>query len=200
MFKLDTLTKKIIFFNVIVYLITLLAPALIYKYFALHLPESDNFSLYQFVSYQFIHDTSPLHLIFNMLMLLVFGSIVETDYPGKLLPFYLICGLVAGITHNLTIDDNLRVYASILNQDLTMVGASGAVWGIMAIFAFKNPNEKLYPFFLPFGFKTKWILGIFFLIELFSAFSRGDNVSHFAHIGGAIAGLLIAFYYSINKK
>jgi membrane associated rhomboid family serine protease len=197
MFKLDTTTKKLIFINVVIYLITLLIPSLIYKLFALHLFDSPLFSVLQLLTYQFIHDTSPLHIIFNMLMLLVFGSIVERDYPGKILTFYIVSGLVAGVLHNLTISDNMRLMSAVFDQELTMVGASGAVWGILALFVMKHPNEKLYPFFLPFGFKAKWIVGTYFLIELSSAFVAGDNISHFAHIGGAITGIIL---YLLNRK
>jgi membrane associated rhomboid family serine protease len=197
MLKLDTTTKKLIFINVVIYLITLLIPSLIYKLFALHLFDSPLFSVLQLLTYQFIHDTSPLHIIFNMLMLLVFGSIVERDYPGKILTFYIISGLVAGVLHNLTISDNMRLMSAVFDQELTMVGASGAVWGILALFVMKHPNEKLYPFFLPFGFKAKWIVGTYFLIELSSAFVAGDNISHFAHIGGAITGIIL---YLLNRK
>lgn len=197
MFKLDTTTKKLIFINVVIYLITLLIPSLIYKLFALHLFDSPLFSVLQLLTYQFIHDTSPLHIIFNMLMLLVFGSIVERDYPGKILTFYIVSGLVAGVLHNLTISDNMRLMSAVFDQELTMVGASGAVWGILALFVMKHPNEKLYPFFLPFGFKAKWIVGTYFLIELSSAFFAGDNISHFAHIGGAITGITL---YFLNRK
>lgn len=197
MFKLDTTTKKLIFLNVIIYLITLLLPSLVYRFFALHVFDSRLFSATQLLTYQFVHDTSPLHILFNMLMLLVFGSIVEKDYPGKLLTFYIVCGLVAGILHNLTISEDMRMMSAVLDQELTMVGASGAVWGILALFVMKHPNEKLYPFFLPFGFKAKWIVGIYFLIELSSAFMAGDNISHFAHVGGAVSGIVLYFF---NRK
>lgn len=197
MFKLDTTTKKLIFVNVIVYLVTLLLPALIYRLFALHMFDSMRFSSIQLLSYQFVHDTSPLHILFNMLMLLVFGSVVEKDFPGKILQFYIISGLVAGILHNLTVSQEMIMMSSLLNQELTMVGASGAVWGILAIFVMRHPDEKLYPFFLPFGFKAKWIVGLFFLLELSSAFFSGDNISHFAHIGGAVTGIIL---YFLNRK
>ena len=197
MFKLDTTTKKLIFVNLMVYLVTLLIPSIIYRFFALHMFDSMKYSSIQLLSYQFVHDTSPLHILFNMLMLLVFGSVVEKDFPGKILQFYLISGLAAGVLHNLTVPEEMIMMSSVMNQDLTMVGASGAVWGILAIFVMRHPDEKLYPFFLPFGFKAKWIIGLFFLLELSSAFISGDNISHFAHVGGAVAGIIL---YLSNRK
>lgn len=197
MFKLDTTTKKLIFVNLMVYLVTLLIPSIIYRFFALHMFDSMKYFSIQLLSYQFVHDTSPLHILFNMLMLLVFGSVVEKDFPGKILEFYLISGLAAGVLHNLTVPEEMIMISSVMNQDLTLVGASGAVWGILAIFVMRHPDEKLYPFFLPFGFKAKWIIGLFFLLELSSAFLSGDNISHFAHVGGAVAGIIL---YLSNRK
>jgi membrane associated rhomboid family serine protease len=62
------------------------------------------------------------------------------------------------------------------------------------MFALLVPNEKLYLFFLPVGIKAKWAVYAFFAIELLSAFIVRDNVSHFAHVGGALTGAAIYFY------
>ena len=195
-----TLTSKLIIFNVIVYLITLLFPGLVYYLFALHTFSSGNFSPIQLVSYQFIHDTGPLHIIFNMMILYVFGTFVENHYGSKkMLFFYLLSGVFAGILHNLTISEELKIMSFIRNEDLTLVGASGSVWGILALFTLLFPNELLYLFFLPIGVKAKWVISIFFLIEVFSIFLTSDNVSHFAHIGGALTGVAIYLYHQLKK-
>jgi membrane associated rhomboid family serine protease len=79
-----------------------------------------------------------------------------------------------------------------------MVGASGAIYAIFAFFGLAYPNEKLYAFFIPIGIKAKKLLfGLIGLEFILALLSTGDGIGHWAHIGGAIAG--ISFYY-INKK
>lgn len=198
MFNLKTVTNKLILLNLCLYLITLLVPGLIYKLFALHTFENKSFFWYQIVSYQFIHDTGPLHILFNMMILYVFGSMVERHYgSSKLLYYYLFSGVIAGLLHNLTISDELILYSYVRNQDLTLVGASGSIWGILALFTFLYPEEKLYLFFTPVGIRTKYLIPCFFAIEILSAFITTDNISHFAHVGGALSGITL-FY--LDKK
>lgn len=199
MFKLNTVTNKLILLNLCLYIITLLLPGLVYKLLALHTFDNKAFFAFQFISYQFIHDTGPLHILFNMMILYVFGTMVERHYGGsKLLYYYIFSGVIAGLLHNLTISDELMLYSYVRNQDLTLVGASGSIWGILALFTFLYPNEKLYLFFLPIGMKTKYLLPCFFAIEILSAFITDDNVSHFAHVGGALSG--ITLFYLDKKK
>lgn len=193
-----TSIRKIFIINIFVYALTLLFPEFIYEKFALHLFSSDNFHLYQLITYQFIHDTSPLHIIFNMMILIVFGSMVEKKFDSnKILFYYLLSGVVAGCLHNLTISENLRLSALLTGNELTLAGASGSVWSIMALFTLFFSNELLYLFFLPIGIKAKYLIPALFLVEVLSAIFTNDNVSHYAHIGGALSGVLIYFF---NKK
>ncbi len=81
-----------------------------------------------------------------------------------------------------------------------MVGASGAVFGILAAFAVIYPNLPLYLFFVPVPIKAKYLIIGYFLIELFSGFSGigvfgGSNVAHWAHVGGAIVGFITMWYW-----
>ena len=75
----------------------------------------------------------------------------------------------------------------------TTVGASGAVYGILLAFAMTFPNESLFIIPFPFPIKAKYFVIIFGALELFTGLSNnaGDNVAHFAHLGGMIFGLLI---------
>lgn len=198
MFTIKSTTNKLIAINLICYTLTLLLPGLMYTIFALHMFDNDWFNPMQLLTYQFIHDTNPLHIIFNMMILFVFGSAVENRYGSKkMLGFYLVSGLVAGILHNITVTDELRLLSTINRSDLTLVGASGSVWGVFALFTLLFPNEPLYLFFIPIPFKAKWVFTSFFVIELISAFVTNDNISHFAHVGGAITG---ALFYIIEKN
>ncbi|MBI2729879.1 MAG: rhomboid family intramembrane serine protease [Sphingobacteriales bacterium] len=86
-----------------------------------------------------------------------------------------------------------------LNFSTPTVGASGSVFGILAAFGYTFPNSLIYfYFFIP--MKAKWFVLIYAAIELFSGIqnSAGDNVAHFAHLGGAVVGLLLVYIW--NKK
>jgi membrane associated rhomboid family serine protease len=91
-------------------------------------------------------------------------------------------------------------YQNVLNT--STIGASGAVFGVLAAFVYLFPNTYLYIYFLV-PVKAKWIGLIYFGYELFNAIqnSAGDNVARWAHIGGAIVGLLIVMTWNrTNKK
>lgn len=82
-----------------------------------------------------------------------------------------------------------------------MVGASGAVFGVMAAFAFLFPNTEMYLMFIPVPIKAKYLVGGYFLIELYLSFqSPGDNVAHLAHVGGAIVGFILVYVWNKRKK
>jgi membrane associated rhomboid family serine protease len=82
-----------------------------------------------------------------------------------------------------------------------MVGASGAIYGVLVAFAFSFPNSKLMLLFLPFPIKAKFFVPLLILIDLFfgiSSFSVGP-IAHFAHVGGAIIGLIMVLYWRKNQ-
>ena len=86
--------------------------------------------------------------------------------------------------------------AQYLNMWVT-VGASGAVYGILLAFAMNFPNERLFVMPFPFPIKAKYFVLIFGAIELFTGLgnSAGDNVAHFAHLGGMLFGLILILYW-----
>ncbi|MEJ5993083.1 rhomboid family intramembrane serine protease [Pedobacter sp. Du54] len=79
----------------------------------------------------------------------------------------------------------------------TMVGASGAIFGIMTAFAVLYPNMELYIMFLPVPVKAKYFITGYIVIELISGVSRveGDSIAHFAHLGGALVGYILVKYW-----
>lgn len=78
-----------------------------------------------------------------------------------------------------------------------MVGASGAIFGIMAAFAVLFPNTELQLLFPPIPIKAKYLIGGYFLLELYSSFqiNPNDHTAHLAHVGGAIVGAIIVIYW-----
>lgn len=88
----------------------------------------------------------------------------------------------------------------VMNYSAT-VGASGAVFGCLAAFAYLFPNSYIYIYFL-FPMKVKWFVLIYAAIELIAAFQNdaGDNVAHWAHLGGALVGFLIVIYWNKTQR
>jgi membrane associated rhomboid family serine protease len=82
-----------------------------------------------------------------------------------------------------------------------MVGASGALFGIMIAFAFYFPNTPLMIFPLPFPIKAKYFVVLYGLFEFYSGVQRtpGDNVAHFAHLGGLLVGLVLVLLWQRNR-
>ena len=183
--------------------------------FALHHYKSDVFRPYQLVTHMFMHG-SFFHLLFNMFGLWMFGSLMEKLWGHqRFLVFYLICGLVAGIAqmgsyaysnwrwdHSFMSPEKVELYQNMLSMNST-VGASGAIMGVLAAYAFTFPNTQLYIFPIPFPIKTKWALTALIAFDIFGGVtnSPSDNVAHFAHVGGALAGLIIVIFWNkTNKK
>ena len=149
------------------------------------------FRPYQFVTHMFMHG-SITHLFFNMFSLWMFGRILENFWgPKRFLLFYLICGLVSAFAQE------------IMGKFGVAVGASGAIMGLFAGFGYLFPNSELLFLFFPFPIKAKWAVVIFVGIDLFSGMANisGDPIAHWAHLGGALAGLVIVFIWNkTNKK
>lgn len=77
-----------------------------------------------------------------------------------------------------------------------MVGASGAIYGVLLAFGFLFPNLPVYIFFIPVPVKAKWLIIGYFVLELVSGISSSaDGVAHFAHLGGMIFGFLLLLYW-----
>src|SRR5690606_11101154 len=95
--------------------------------------------------------------------------------------------------------DNLQTLGAIYNT--TIVGASGAIFGLLVAFGYLFPNTSLYLMFIPVPVKAKYFIPVYILIELFLGVSRfaGDSVAHFAHLGGAPFGFLLIKAWKIRR-
>ena len=82
------------------------------------------------------------------------------------------------------------------------VGASGAIYGILLGFGMLFPNEKMFVFPLPFPIPAKYFVAGYALIEFFSGMANnpGDNVAHFAHLGGMIFGFILIMYWRNQNR
>lgn len=146
------------------------------------------FRIWQPITHMFMH-ASFGHIIFNMLTLFIFGRILENFWGSKrFLQFYLLCGLGGAAAHLLT-------------SDVPALGASGAIMGLMAGFAYLFPNTELMLLFLPFPIKAKYLIPGLMALDLFGGLYRfaGDNIAHWAHLGGAVVGLIIVIIWNKSK-
>jgi len=82
------------------------------------------------------------------------------------------------------------------------IGASGAVMGVMAAFAYLFPNTELYLLFIPIPLKAKYVVGGLIALDLFGGIVPGeaDNVAHWAHLGGALVGIIVVIFWNRTRK
>lgn len=181
--------------------------------FALHHFSSPYYHFWQFITYMFLHSSeSFFHILFNMFALWMFGSTLENLWgPARFLAFYIVCGLGAGITQALALTYDISQYnaAYELGQisvdqlymliNVPTLGASGAVMGIFAAFAYTFPNSQMIILPIPFPIKAKWaLLGLAVLDILGGLSSESTGIAHFAHLGGAAVGIVIVLIW--NRK
>ncbi|MEM5583369.1 rhomboid family intramembrane serine protease [Roseibium sp. AS2] len=137
------------------------------------------------VTYSFLHG-GFMHLLGNMLFLWVFGDNVE-DAMGhvRYLVFYLACAAAAGLA-----------YAMMdTRSEVPLIGASGAVSGVVAAYLMLHPRVKVWVLFLgriPLRLTAFWLLGAWVLYQIFNAVTAADsNVAWIAHVGGLAAGAVL---------
>jgi membrane associated rhomboid family serine protease len=220
--KNNSAVKIIIGINVIVYLLQITLKSYnVTQWGALHYHTSPLFYPHQLITSVFMHDDRGFtHILFNMFCLYTFGTMLERVWGAKkFFSFYMICGVGASLIMLLSIPFSAAQFASspegvdIASQtgdviswykfNYSALGASGAIMGVEAAFAYLFPNTELMIMFIPVPIKAKFVIPGFILLDLFGGFYRiaGDNIGHFAHLGGALIGFLIVLYWNkTNKK
>lgn len=182
--------------------------------------QSDHFRPYQVFTHMFAHSTSGfMHIFFNMFSLWMFGRILENVWGARrFLFFYLACGVGAAIAHTIMQYYEYQPIAEAIKlaemhgdkvtaqayRDIPFnaVGASGAVMGVLAGFALLFPNTELFIMLIPVPIKAKWaVLGLIALDLFGGIYQRpGDNIAHFAHLGGAVTGLIIVLIWNKTNR
>ena len=199
--KFPQVTVALILANIIVFTVEFITGDMLWPLFAcyphrimelLQLKITRIIYLPGLFSYMFLH-SGLLHLLGNLLFLWIFGDNIE-DRLGRLgfLKFYLVCGLAAALCHVFLVQDST----------IPMVGASGAIAGVLGAYLVLFPRAKITTlvFF--------WIVQIPALVFLvmwlslqiyFSIFSEDGSVAWFAHIGGFITGMVLALPFALRK-
>ena len=186
MLYLTKTVKAVFLLNICVFLISWLVAStgLDLNGFALYPIWSGKFEMAQIFTHMFIH-YSFIHLFFNMMCLISFGPEIEEYWSDKrFIYLYLISGIGAAIVHLL-----------FSNFSGPAIGASGAILGVMSCYTMIYPNRSVYLFGL-IPIKTKWLF-IFLIFGDFILAGTNDGIAHFAHLGGALTGIL---YWIFVKK
>jgi len=218
--------------NVIFFFGTQVSGTISKDFLALHYFQNDKFIISQLFTHLFMHGNN-IHLFFNMFNLWMFGSALASIWgTNKFLFFYISSGLGAAIVQMTATYLNIEPFISSLadagmsneqimevlrgpvyNEAISdfqapMVGASGAIYGVLVAFAYTFPNSKLMLLLPPIPVKAKYLIPIIILGDFYFGFTSasigqmiGANVriAHFAHIGGALTGFLMMWYWKRNQ-
>ncbi len=143
-----------------------------------------DFYPWQLVTYGFLHG-SPIHLIFNMFMLWMFGRELELMMGARrFLIYYMTCVIGAGVIQ--------IVVSALEGSPYPVVGASGGVFGLLLAFGMTFPNRMIMLLFPPIPMKAKYMVVLFGILELYLGLSgRAPGIANFAHLGGMLFGFLL---------
>ncbi len=223
--RITDTVKHLMIINVVLYAIASFLPNLhLFDRLSLHFFLDEDFGVWQIITHMFMHSEEIVfHLISNMIGLFFFGPPLENMWGrNKFLFFYISAGLGAVLlpwaidyyyystymselmTNGLSEIESynyLRRHSNIFNQSL---GASGAIMGLLVAFGLNYPNAKLALLFFPVPIAAKIFIPLLLAYEIFAGISGGmtffgANVAHFAHLGGALLGFIIAFYWKKNN-
>jgi membrane associated rhomboid family serine protease len=164
--------------NVAVFIVQYFYPPLVDQFGLTPLMFWEQFprSIYQVVTYMFLHG-GFLHILFNLITLWMFGTEIEYTWGSKSFGrFYIICGVAGALL-------TLIVFSK---QPATTIGASGAVYGVLAAYWLMFPRRELLVYFL-FPVQVRWAIPGMMILGFFMG---GPNIAHLAHLGGAICGVL----------
>lgn len=204
--NIPPVTRNLLIVNVIMFIATLVNENFMVGTFAMFYPSSPFFRWWQPLTHMFMHG-GFWHIFFNMYTLLMFGMVVERALgTKKFLFFYFVTGLGAVALH--TGVEWLEVKQMIASGDpasqiaysnllrTPMLGASGAIYGVLMAFAMLYPEARMTLLFPPVTLNAKWMVAIFVVLELTTGIAGTRlGIAHFAHLGGMLFGFLLILYW-----
>ncbi|MBL4676107.1 MAG: rhomboid family intramembrane serine protease [Mucilaginibacter sp.] len=227
--NLTPVVKNLLIINIIFFVATFALAKVIDLdvLFAAFYPGSHFFRPWQPITYMFMHGGFE-HIFFNLYALFIFGPLLEYALGSKrFFNYYFITGLggyvlymvvqaiqIHAITGALSVphpelQSSYYAYGggqavaqkliSLVNTP--MLGASGAIFGILVGFGMLFPNLEMMIMFIPIPIKAKILVPIYIVVELFLGVKQvsGDSVAHFAHLGGALFGFLLIKLWNIKR-
>jgi len=142
------------------------------------------------VTYAFIHGDF-WHLLGNMLFLFVFGDNVEDSFGHvRYAAFFILCAIGAGLVF----------YLSVPASESPLIGASGAIAGVVAAYLMLHPNAKIWVLILarlPLRISALWVLAFWFLFQIYGIVTakEGEEIAYWAHVGGFVSGVVLVFVF-----
>ena len=204
--RIPPVTRALLIVNVIMFVATLINENFMIGTFAMFYPASPLFRWWQQLTHMFMHG-GWWHILFNMYTLVMFGMVVERALrTKKFLILYFVTGLGAVALH--TGVEWLEVHRALASADpasqqnvidllrTPMVGASGAIYGVLVAFAMLYPDARMTLLFPPITLDAKWMVTVFIVVELLTGITGTQmGIAHFAHLGGALFGFLLILYW-----
>ncbi|MDO5357095.1 MAG: rhomboid family intramembrane serine protease [Conchiformibius sp.] len=202
--------------NILLFLLQMTGMHGLITHGALYTPLSPYYQHWQWFSHMFLHQ-DLLHLLMNMYGLAVFGTpLLQVWGVRRFLTLYFAAGLLGALLYGGWNTWLLMQAAAALPPDTALppsftalllrhaVGASGAVFGILAAFSLRFPHTRLSLMFIPVDFPARYFVLALVAYELFAQISGislfGAHIAHLAHIGGALAGWLLALWWRQRRS
>ena len=228
--KITETVKILLIINVIFFVGSYFLGDIAYVYFAMWFPENENFRIWQILTHMFMHGGFTHILFNMYALYAFGSAVENVWGQKRFLFFYFSAGLGAValqvglnyLSYNSGIQDLVDLGASPEqindffslagndvkeewytlwgNQNIPMVGASGAIYGLLVAFGIYYSNTELMLMFLPVPIKAKYFIPGMIALDLFFGISgTKTGIAHWAHIGGALIGFIIAWYWKKNN-
>lgn len=215
----NQIVSHIIGINVLVWIFTFIMEnqgVLLNRLGGMFYIHSPLFQPWQPLSHMFMHG-GIMHIAFNMYALYLFGSILERVWGWRrFLFFYMSAGLGAALIHQIaTGAESYMLFGSIYpppeatcgkywlwpEMCIPVVGASGAVMGIVVAFGLLFPNTRLQLLFPPIPIAAKYLVLIVIAFDAYFVIQGiDDGIAHWAHLGGAFTGFVVVKFWSLNRN
>jgi len=211
--NLQPVVKNLLIINALFFLATIVLQTkgiYLNQLLGLYYVDSILFEPYQIATHFFMH-ADLRHIFFNMLALLVFGNMLERVWGAKkFLIFYFVTAIGAALVHQVSTGVELYQATNYAFPNATLgtmfpygpvVGASGAIYGLIVGAALLFPNTEVYIYGV-FPIKVKWLALIAIAYDVLSIFQNNpeDHTAHFAHLGGAIVGFIMIKVWQRNSN
>lgn len=180
--------KLLIYINIGAFLIAFIVPDVVLRLGFSPKAILEQLTVWQFVTYMFLHG-DVFHILFNMLLLWMFGTELERTWGTRFFTkYYFVTGIGAALITLLWGLSPLPFASAVYYS--TMIGASGAIYGVLLAYALYFPHREILMYFV-FPIPAKYFVMIMGAIAFLSSVgSSGSGVAHTAHLGGLIVGYL----------
>jgi len=211
MMPLTRIAKMLIIINVSIWVVGVLivqqmiiGEPVLFNWFGL-IPYKliNDFWVWQPFTYMFVHSTSVMHVVFNMLLLWWLGSELEQRWGSRFfLTYFLVCGVGSGFLYSFC----MLMYYFMSNNHLALqmpvVGASGAIFGLLLAYGMIFGERVVY-FMMMFPMKAKYFVMLLGAMEILTMMDSGlsGQSANLAHLGGIVVGyLFLKFHLRIQRS